>query len=116
MSYRLEEHDEENLCSSSYCDRLGGCAVAFPIGACTDRVGDSLHVEMCWLSWSDGAGSAMGKAMGAHDLASAEVQQMSDAQLSDIITNGKSKMPAYGKSLKPDDIKGLVAYIRTLKK
>jgi mono/diheme cytochrome c family protein len=41
---------------------------------------------------------------------------MSDAQLSDVITNGKSKMPAYGKSLKPDDIKGLVAYIRTLKK
>jgi mono/diheme cytochrome c family protein len=58
----------------------------------------------------------MGKAMGAHDLVSAEVQQMSDAQLSDVITNGKSKMPAYGKSLKPDDIKGLVAYIRTLKK
>jgi mono/diheme cytochrome c family protein len=58
----------------------------------------------------------MGKTMGAHDFTSAEVQQMSDTQLSDIITNGKGKMPAYGKSLKPDDIKGLVAYIRTLKK
>jgi hypothetical protein len=39
----------------------------------------------------------MGKAMGAHDFASSEVQRMSDAELSDIITNGKSKMPAYGK-------------------
>jgi mono/diheme cytochrome c family protein len=36
--------------------------------------------------------------------------------LSDIIANGKNKMPAYGKSLKADDFKGLVAYIRTLKK
>jgi mono/diheme cytochrome c family protein len=54
--------------------------------------------------------------MGAHDFTSAEVQQMPDAELSDIITNGKSKMPAYGKSLKADGIKGLVAYIRTLKK
>jgi mono/diheme cytochrome c family protein len=41
---------------------------------------------------------------------------MSDAQLSTVITNGKNKMPAYGKSLKAEDITGLVAYIRTLKK
>jgi mono/diheme cytochrome c family protein len=40
---------------------------------------------------------------------------MSDTELSETITNGKNKMPAY-KSLTPDQIKGLVAYIRTLKK
>jgi len=64
---------------------------------------------------ADGTGSAMGKKMGAHDFTSAEVQGMSDAQLVDIITNGKNKMPKYG-SLKPEEVKGLVAYIRTLKK
>ncbi|MFZ0957505.1 MAG: cytochrome c [Candidatus Sulfotelmatobacter sp.] len=64
---------------------------------------------------ADGTGSAMGKKMGAHDFTGAEVQGMSDAQLTEIITNGKNKMPKYG-SLKPEDIKGLVAYIRTLKK
>jgi mono/diheme cytochrome c family protein len=64
---------------------------------------------------ADGTGSAMGKKMGAHDFTTAEVQGMSDAQLTDIITNGKNKMPKYG-SLPPDQIKGLVAYIRTLKK
>jgi cytochrome c6 len=64
---------------------------------------------------ADGTGSAMGKKMGAHDFTTTEVQGMSDAQLTDIITNGKNKMPKYG-SLKPEDIKGLVAYIRTLKK
>lgn len=65
---------------------------------------------------ADGSGSATGKKMGAHDFQSAEVQKMSDSELSDAITNGKNKMPGYGKSLKEDDIKGLVAYIRTLKK
>jgi|ERR1700691_3202589 cytochrome c6 len=64
---------------------------------------------------ADGTGSAMGKKMGAHDFTTADVQKMSDAELTDIITNGKNKMPKYG-SLKPEDIKGLVAYIRTLKK
>jgi mono/diheme cytochrome c family protein len=64
---------------------------------------------------ADGTGSAMGKKMGAHDFTSAEVQKMSDAELADIITNGKNKMPKYG-SLKPEEVKGLVAYVRTLKK
>ena len=64
---------------------------------------------------ADGTGSAMGKKMGAHDFTAAEVQSMSDAQLTDIITNGKNKMPKYP-TLKPEEVKGLVAYIRTLKK
>ncbi|MGA8501399.1 MAG: cytochrome c [Candidatus Sulfotelmatobacter sp.] len=64
---------------------------------------------------ADGTGSAMGTKMGAHDFTTADVQGMSDAHLTDIITNGKNKMPKYA-SLKPEDIKGLVAYIRTLKK
>lgn len=57
----------------------------------------------------------MGKKMGAHDFTSAEVQKMSDADLTEIITNGKNKMPKYA-SLSPEEVKGLVAYIRTLKK
>ena len=65
---------------------------------------------------ADGTGSKMGKMMGAHDFTTADVQKMSDAELTDIITNGKNKMPKYGDKLKPEDIKGLVAYIRTLKK
>ncbi|MGA8735396.1 MAG: cytochrome c [Terriglobales bacterium] len=64
---------------------------------------------------ADGTGSSMGKKMGAHDFTSAEVQKMSDADLTEIITNGKNKMPKYA-SLSPEEVKGLVAYIRTLKK
>ena len=37
--------------------------------------------------------------------------------LTAVITDGKPpKMPKYGDKLKPEEIKGLVAYIRTLKK
>jgi mono/diheme cytochrome c family protein len=64
---------------------------------------------------ADGTGSAMGKKMGAHDFTSADVQKMSDADLTDVITNGKNKMPKYS-SLKPEEVKGLVTYIRSLKK
>jgi len=44
------------------------------------------------------------------------VQAQSDADMTTIITSGKGKMPAYGKSLKPDQLKDLVTYIRTLAK
>ena len=66
---------------------------------------------------ADGSGnSPSGKALGAKDLSSSEIQAKSDAELTDVITKGKGKMPAFGSKLKPDDIKQLVAYIRTLPK
>ena len=40
----------------------------------------------------------------------------SDAQLTEIISKGKGKMPSYAGKLKDEDIKGLVAYIRSLAK
>jgi mono/diheme cytochrome c family protein len=62
---------------------------------------------------ADGKGK---EAMKTQDLASAEVQKMSDADLSGVITNGKPpKMPPY-KALTPDQVKDLVGYIRSLKK
>jgi mono/diheme cytochrome c family protein len=64
----------------------------------------------------NGSGTAPGKKMGAPDFTTSEVQNTSDAELADAITNGKNKMPKYGASLKPEDVKGLVAYIRTFKK
>jgi cytochrome c6 len=64
---------------------------------------------------ADGTGSPMGKKLGARDFTSADVQKMSDAELTDIITKGKNKMPRYS-ALKPEEVKGLVEFIRTLKK
>jgi mono/diheme cytochrome c family protein len=54
--------------------------------------------------------------MGAHDFASPEVKAETDAQLTDVITKGKGKMPSYSGKLKDTDIKDLVTYIRGLAK
>jgi len=63
----------------------------------------------------DGRGDAeVGKKLGTHDFRSSEVQKMSDAELTEILAKGKNKMPAYEKSLKADEIKGLVGYLRAL--
>jgi mono/diheme cytochrome c family protein len=64
----------------------------------------------------DGKGeTATGKTMKVKDFASEEVQKMSDADLSDAISKGKGKMPAY-KTLTPDQVKDLVGYIRAFGK
>jgi mono/diheme cytochrome c family protein len=58
----------------------------------------------------------MGKANKLRDLSSADVQKQSDDNLATIISAGKGKMPAYGKSLKAEQVKEVVAYIRSLAK
>jgi mono/diheme cytochrome c family protein len=65
----------------------------------------------------DGKGEVpMGKKLGAHDLNSAEVQKQSDAQLTEVVTKGKNKMPAYDGKLSKEQITELVAYVRGLGK
>jgi cytochrome c6 len=58
---------------------------------------------------------ADGTKIASHDLQGAAAQGTADADLAAIITNGKGKMPA-SKSLKPDQVTALIAYLRTLKK
>ena len=65
---------------------------------------------------ADGKGSPTGLKMGAHDFTSADVQKQTDAQLTETITKGKNKMPAYDGKLKDTEIKDLVAFIRSLAK
>jgi cytochrome c6 len=62
----------------------------------------------------DGSASEVGKKLGARGFHSAEVQAESEAETAQIIAKGKNKMPAYEKSLKPDEIKALAAYVRDL--
>ncbi|MGC1619096.1 MAG: cytochrome c [Candidatus Acidiferrum sp.] len=80
--------------------------------------GDALYKSKCaGCHGADGKGqTAVGKANNVRDLGSPEVQAQSDDEIAGIIGNGKGKMPACGKSLKPEQIKDLVAFIRTLKK
>lgn len=65
----------------------------------------------------DGKGEvAMGKKLGARDLASADVQKQSDAQLTEVVTKGKNKMPGYDGKLSKEQIAQLIAYIREMGK
>jgi cytochrome c6 len=62
---------------------------------------------------ADGKGK---EALKTPDFASAAVQGRNDSELTAVITDGKGKMPAFGKSLKPDQVKDLIAYIRSFGK
>ena len=95
---------------------LGALAAMFILPSMSAQDASTIFKSKCAACHgSDGTGSALGKKMGAHDWTGAEVQKMSDAELGDIITNGKNKMPKYA-SLTPEQVKGLVGYIRTMKK
>jgi mono/diheme cytochrome c family protein len=68
------------------------------------------------------ADTKMGKQVSAKDLTDPKVQAgFSDAKATQSIKegvkeNGKTTMKAFGGKLKDDEIKALVAYVRTLKK
>jgi mono/diheme cytochrome c family protein len=78
----------------------------------------AIYKTKCVLCHSaDGSGNGpTGKAVHAKDLRSEEVQKQSDAELIEVITKGKGKMPAFGAKITPDNVTKLVAYIRQLPK
>ena len=84
---------------------------ASPLVAAGDA-GATFKAKCAMCHGADGSG----KALKLRELGSPEVQKQSDAELNDIVTKGKNKMPAFGKSLKPDEVSGLVAYVRDLAK
>ena len=88
------------------------------IRALPEDAGAALYKTKCAACHGpDGKGDTpMGKANKLRDLGSADVQKQSNDELSATITNGKGKMPAYGKSLKPDQVNELVTYIRSFAK
>ena len=105
---------------NSWLARILALAVLLLMVAPAARGDDAaaLYKTKCAVCHSaDGSGdTTMGKRTGAHDFRSAEVQKMTDAQLTEITVKGKNKMPGYDKKLTADEIKGLVAYVRELGK
>ncbi len=62
------------------------------------------------------AQTPMGKRLNIADLHSAAVQNKTDAELTTIITDGKGKMPPFKSKLKPEQIKDLASYVKSLGK
>jgi mono/diheme cytochrome c family protein len=87
------------------------------VDASQDDAGKLFKAKCAVCHSADGSGnSPMGKNLKIRDLRSAEVQKQSDAQLSEIISKGKGKMPSFEKSLGKEQIRDLVGYIRGLAK
>jgi len=63
----------------------------------------------------DGGGATpVGQRLKVRDLRSADVQKQTTEALTEIITNGQKAMPAFGKSLSPDQVKDIVGFLRSI--
>jgi mono/diheme cytochrome c family protein len=84
----------------------------------TDDVGSLYNKKCAECHGKDGrAKSFRGKLLHARDLTDAEWQQrVSDERIYNSISNGKGKMPAFGKKLSEAEINSLAKYVRDLKK
>jgi cytochrome c6 len=66
---------------------------------------------------ADGTGKTkMGLKLGSADLTSNDIQSLSDEALAQTLRNGKGKMPAFDKTLTPEEITSVIQYVRTLRK
>jgi mono/diheme cytochrome c family protein len=88
-------------------------AVALPMAAFAD--GAAIYKTRCVACHgADGSGQTpVGKSLNVRDLRSPEVQNLTDAEITKVLMNGKGKMPAI--RLAEADIKAVIAFIRTLK-
>lgn len=91
-------------------------AMIFSTWSLADGGADTFKAKCAVCHGADGKGNTgMGKSLKLRDLSSADVQKQSDADLVNIVTNGKDKMPKYDGKLTKDEINDVVKYVRTLK-
>ena len=91
-------------------------ALALPtVSFAADSAADTFKAKCAMCHGENGAGKNKVPA-----LSSADIQKKSDAEFKDAIEKGtktaNGMMPAYGGKLSPDQIDGLVKYVRSLKK
>jgi mono/diheme cytochrome c family protein len=90
----------------------GTCLFSLPAKADVAEAAGTFKAKCAMCHGADGKGK---ESMKTPDLTAVDVQKKSDADLSSAITNGKGKMPPY-KAMTPEQVKDMVAYIRSLKK
>ncbi|MGC1417775.1 MAG: cytochrome c [Candidatus Acidiferrum sp.] len=93
--------------------------ILFPGSAArAQETGESIFKAKCAMCHgADATGKTpMGQALKIPDLHSEDVQKLSDAELTQIITKGKNKMPAYETKLSKEQIAQLVGFVRELAK
>lgn len=72
----------------------------------------SLFVARCAVCHGkDGKGSPAGKKMGVSDLAGERKEPV--AEIAEVITNGKGKMPGFKGKLSKEEVDALARYVKT---
>ena len=95
---------------------LTSASIATVDAASADEAGETTFKSSCAMCHgADGSGNTpVGKSMQIPDLHSAQVQSQSDAQLAEVISDGKNSMPPFKGSLSPEQIHDLVTHVREL--
>jgi mono/diheme cytochrome c family protein len=84
------------------------------VGAADDAAGAQTYKSNCVVCHgADGTGTPTGKSLMAPDLHSDAVQKMTVAQMTTQVSDGKNNMPPFKSTLSEDQIKDVVAYVRT---
>lgn len=91
---------------------------AAPAVVAADERSEAWQANCSVCHGDDGKGQTEeGKKKGARDLTNAKWQdRMEDARMVRSVTKGHDKMPSFEKKLSADEIKALVAEVRTLAK
>jgi len=104
--------------SMLFCWALATAFVATVAHRAYGADGAALYSSKCaGCHGKDGKGTAMWKSRGMVDFTSSEYQKsVTDAQITDAIANGKKPMLGFKGKISDDDIKALVAQIRSFGK
>ena len=87
---------------------------ASPAAGADNAAGAAVYKSKCvTCHGADGGGTAVGKSLKVADLRSAEVQSRSDAELTQIISDGKDNMPGFKSTITDDEITAVLAHVRT---
>ncbi len=80
--------------------------------------GEAVYKSHCVLCHGvDGMGkTTLGLQLKAFDLHSKDVQKLTDAQLKEVISNGKNNMPPFSEQLTGAEIDDLIKYVRVFGK
>jgi mono/diheme cytochrome c family protein len=80
--------------------------------------GEAVYKSHCVVCHGvDGLGkTTLGTQLKASDLHGKDVQKLTDAQLKEVITNGKNNMPPFSDQLTGAEINDLIKYVRTFGK
>jgi mono/diheme cytochrome c family protein len=90
----------------------------FGLPGFSQETNEALFKSKCAMCHGPAASgkTAMGDKLKIPDLRTTQTQKKSDADLKNMIANGKDKMPGYKTKLTATQIDGLVVYIRSLGK